>query len=83
MRINRYASRVLKTVQALVSIMLLGYVFSLIPLNEMSNGLLVISIPLMLTGFLVALFFQYLTSVHWWNKENRVLILPILRLALP
>ena len=57
-------TRVLKTVQAIVSITLLGYVLSLVPLNEISNALFSISLPLLLAGFLVTLFSQYLTSVQ-------------------
>ena len=57
-------TRVLKTLQVIVSFTLLGYVFSLIPLNEINDALLSISIPLLLTGFLVTLFSQYLTSVQ-------------------
>ena len=57
-------TRVLRTVQAIVSITLLGYVLSLIPLNEISNALFSISLPLILAGILVTLFFQYLTSVQ-------------------
>jgi len=57
-------TRVLKTVQAIVSITLLGYVLSLVPLNEISNALFSLSLPLLLAGFLVTLFSHYLTSVQ-------------------
>ncbi len=48
----------------MVSITLLGYVLSLIPLNEIRNALFSISLPLLLAGFLVALFSQFLNSVQ-------------------
>jgi len=48
----------------MVSITLLGYVLSLIPLKEISDALFSISLPLLLAGFLVTLFSQYLTSVQ-------------------
>lgn len=53
-----------KIAQATISLALLGYVFSLIPLYEINNALLSISLPLLVAGFLITLLSQYLTSVQ-------------------
>ena len=74
-------TRILKTVQAMVSITLLGYVLSIIPLNEISNALFSISLPLLLAGFLVTLFSQYLTSVQMsWVMGRQTTMLSTYRI---
>lgn len=64
-------ARVMKSAQITVSITLLGYVFSLIPLNEIGDALLSISIPMLLAGLLVNLLSQYLTSVQMCQVMGR------------
>jgi uncharacterized membrane protein YbhN (UPF0104 family) len=56
--------RLLKTVQGVVSLTLLAYVFSLIPLHEISTALYLISLPLLAAGFVITLLSQYLTSLQ-------------------